>query len=217
MVFHNSFDLNEFLAYLLPGSLLLIAAHYFFGPALAAIFASQIAPLTTSAGVLGLVSYFAAALAAGHLASVWTRVIMRPLSRLINRNARMLPLGASESKFYGPGVKAAIQERFSSTFKMKLEDPAVSAAAPRLIRSYVLQNSQTTTAARDQIVRARSLCGNLTLPLLVFALILIQQRNYILAALTAVTVVALVYKQADLDIREWKEIYTGFLALGRHT
>jgi len=234
----NNFDINEFLGYILPGSLLLLWLQYTAADLDVSGLQTQWQGMPTAyAGVLIIVLFIAGSMICGYLCSIFTRFFMRPLVWMFNGNPRKVVLYAqdgctwldklraaiakrfpekqpvTEDRFYSPAVLKKISDQFHAVYGLDLKDPTIANAAPRMIRSYVLQNSQAAFFFRERVVRTRAFCGHLALPLLLIGVSLFLNGQVILGFLDMGLVILLTWKQSDLDEREWKEIYMSFIGL----
>jgi hypothetical protein len=210
--FQNNFDFGEFLAYLLPGALLFFAFNLLFGRSVDLLSSGETDLLQSYGSVLGIIFVVAISIAAGHLCSVWTRWVLRPLAWRLGGNPR-LDILKSSSAFYSGEFRRRLALKFSEVVGVSMLDAEIAPAVPRLIRSHVLNKMPATFILRERHVRARGLCGNLSAPLLIFFLIFLAQGQCLLALATLLGTCALFVKQQDLDVREWKEIYTAFLTI----
>lgn len=207
-----NFDLEEFIAYLLNGSLLLIAVNQYI-PLSGILFSIEIFKADSlPQNVVNTLVFAAAAILGGHISSIISRYIIRHLIWRFVERPRNLPFTSEGSNFWTQNLRETIQRKTNQVFN-ELDVELNSRSSPRLIRSYVLCHSREISEIRVRIVRARSLCANAVFPLLLFSGGLIWAQSYLLGAVLAVCALLLALKQHDLDTREWKEIYLGFLAL----
>jgi hypothetical protein len=219
MQFQNNFDLEEFLAYLLPGFTCIVLLYAKWSSNFV-----QFVPSLNKYGpeylilFLSIVFCVALSLALGHLCSVFSRFVIRPLlyAVLFDPEKSIIPSRQRrgiEKSFYSPTITKKIAERFTRIFDLDLNDPGVQASVPRLIRAYVFSKTPASLIVRDRIVRARSLCSNL-IPAISLAIILFYNSlGTVYCIVLAISAALLVIKQFSLDIRESKEIYTTFLSL----
>jgi hypothetical protein len=213
MQFHNNFDLEEFLAYLLPGFLflgILILEHK---PWFATVF--QVLPAGTSdffTVFLLVVLFITISVILGHVFSLASRYVWRVLTNLLFGDPEKAIFATSDA-YFTTALNQLLANRFARVFGAAMNDDGIRPAVPRLIRSYVFTRSQSASVARERIVRSRSICSNLITPILIIAAL--GPLNIPLSARIALAVVALLLliKQRDLDVRESKEIYLTFAAL----
>ena len=211
-----SFDFDEFLAFLLPGCFMFMSLEHLF-PGMFDVF-SQFKPVETDtyAFLVQVLAAGAVALVLGHMSSVFARQLIRRTLRKFFGNPRAKIFNSKEYKFWNPSFREVFFEKFENIFGYALvvNSPAGEIkntdSAPRLIRSYVLNNYPATREIRNRIVRTRSLCGNSFLPILIFLISSIINSQWLMSFILALAGFLLLWKQYDLDIREWKEIYTAF-------
>lgn len=207
-----SFDLEEFIAYLLNGSLLLVALNQYIPLSSLVVSIEIFKPDTLAQNVVNTLVFAAAAILGGHISSTISRYLIRQLTWRLVQRPRNVPFTAAGSKFWSENLRAAIEQKAVQVFQ-GLDVELTPRSTPRLIRSYVVSHSQEISEIRTRIVRARSLCANAVFPVLLFSGGFFWAQNYFAGALLAGCAVLLAIKQHDLDGREWKEIYLGFLAL----
>jgi hypothetical protein len=206
----TKYNVSELIAYLLPGSILVIIVYYFWVGMPQTFTDIKDDKIRLAVEVL---LYFGASLAGGHICSVWDRWILRPILHSIAGNPRTAILNSKGTKFYSTEIKLAIKSKFHKIFNLDMNNQAIRNAVPRLIRSYVLEHSSSIPVIRNNIVRVRSMAGNLSLPLIILSFLCCIDRQYTLCLLLLLACCALLIKQVDLDIREWKEVYLGFLCV----
>jgi hypothetical protein len=206
------FDLDEFLAYLLPGALVVILAHSVFGVDAARNMLDLKLPAPDyTTGVLGLLAYLGMTLAAGHVASIWSRAVVQPLVRSIAGDPQTAIFASSDHAFYSADFRKLVYDKFKGLFNFDIDAPGMREASLQMVRAYVLKNSAAAITVRERVVRARSMCGNLTFPLILFA-ILLSCRGYWLYALLALVIAGLLAaKQHLLDQREYRAINSYFV------
>ncbi len=205
------FDLDEFLAYLLPGALLVILGHGVFGFGLASKNLDLKLPAPeVAAAVLALFAYLGLSLAAGHVASIWTRGVLQPLVRSMAGDPQSAIFGGSDRRFYTAHFRRLVSEKFEQVFRTPMGE--MEAAAPLMIRAYVLKRSAAAITVRERVVRARSLCGNLTLPATLFVVVLLWFDQYWQAIVPLVIAAILAVKQHLLDQREYRSINSYFIS-----
>lgn len=207
------YNFNEFISYLLPGSILIAIFYYCFDANILLLIEAKVIASKQYSVAIGVLLYFGASLTAGHICSVWTRWVIRPFLRRFIGNARLSILGSNTDLFYSTKIKAKIHSKFKDVFDIDMDDNDIHDAVPRLIRSYVLEHSSSIPSIRNHIVRVRSLSGNLLLPLMILTVIFCVESQYMISVLSLFVCVVLVIKQMDLDVREWKEIYIGFICI----
>jgi hypothetical protein len=209
---HFDFDIDEFLAYLLPGALVVILIYSIFGAdSVRDVLNLKFFEPEYTRALLGLSAYLGLTLAAGHVASLWSRIVVQPLIRVVVGNPKKAIFGGSDKAFYTPELRKAISDKFANVFKFSLET-AGEKAAPLMIRAHVLQHSSAAVTIRERVVRARSLCGNLTFPLIMFVVLLIYRGYWLFAAVPFAIAVLLAVKQHLLDRREYRAINSYFVA-----
>lgn len=218
MQFQNNFDLEEFIAYLLPGFLFLGSIAIERATTLNGLL---VALDKLSSGFVGgfvfVVMFVTLSLILGHVSSVFTRSVQRPLINAIFGDPEEAILNEGRTtaltRFFTPELSSAIRDRFEAVFGLDPLAAGIRPAVPRMIRGYVFERSENTTSIRRQIVRHRAICGNLVVPVLATTLygsIAIGPLGYLGALAIAG---ALLWKQRDLDVRESKEIYLNFLVI----
>lgn len=205
-----SFDIDDFLAYLLSGTLMLVVLYLFFPQ----LFSDKTTPQSHESKVymaaLGVMLVSALVLLLGHISSIINRYAIRYLTRCFV-NPREYVFSESNSKsFWSSSLKKRVYQEFENIFGYPITDTEIK-TAPRLIRSYVLNNYSATLETRKRIVRARSLCGNSIPPIFLFTAYFITKCEWLMTALTFFSGCLLLIKQIDLDQREWKEIYSAFI------
>jgi hypothetical protein len=212
-----NFDLDEFIAYILNGGLVLVALNGLI-PIDVITQLDTFFPADAGASAVGKTVLIAAlSLLAGHISSVFARRVLRPLIRRMSKASRLKPWENGHwkkggSAFWTEELCKNLQTAFVQAFP-SLTVEGSKLAAPRLVRSFVIQRSSAVRETREHIVRARSLCANAILPLGLFVGLAVQGDTFVIAGLLVAAICVLISKQTDLDHREWKEIYTGFLAL----
>lgn len=207
-----NFDIDEFLAYLLPGALVVILAHSVFGADAARNMLDLKLPepnFTTA--VLGLFAYLGLSLAAGHVASFWSRFVVQPLTRRIAGDPQTAIFGGSDHLFYSEEFRTLVADKFESLFNVPMRSPGMEEAAPQMIRAHVLKSSPAAVSIRERIVQARSMCGNFTFPLVLFAVLLVWRGHWPHALLVVVIAAVLAAKQHLLDRREYRSINSYFI------
>lgn len=230
MQFQNNFDLEEFLAYLLPGFLVLGFSTLLNIEILTTL---QQRFSSTNSGIeftfLFIVIFVTASIVVGHGISFLVRKVVRwAMNRALSDPEELIatdPLSKGAAKFLDSEAVKWLQTEFAATFGKSPTEVAIKQLAPRLIRTYVFEESARIGATRDAIVRHRSICANLAVALILVAgLVWFDAASGAffppLAAaakigLLLVLASILLAKQRDLDIRETKEIYIGFLVLCR--
>lgn len=221
MGFTNNLDLDELLSYFLSGSLL-IAVVVVGNPQLANELAAATGPLegTAFAALVQFVLLSSLSLILGHILSILVRTVVRGLINKVLFDPRHAVLPSSghdagkraASEFFTNEFRIAFSEKFQAEFGNTLENVPES-SVPRMVRSYVFSNSETATAIRERIVRARSFCGNMALSLIIGSLA--NVNGFGMAVHFSMWAMAsfLIMKQRSLDVREAKEIYTHFLVI----
>lgn len=230
MQFQNNFDLEEFLAYLLPGFLVLGFVALLNVESLVGI--QQRFPGASSGiefAFLFITLFVTASIVVGHAISFVVRKFARwAMNRVLSDPEQLIaadPQSTGAGKFVDNGTIQWLQTEFAATFGKEPTDPAIKQVAPRLIRAYVFEESARIGATRDAIVRHRSICANLAIALILVAGLVwfdaaggaLLPPSAAAAKIGALLILALILfaKQRDLDIRETKEIYVGFLVLRR--
>jgi hypothetical protein len=210
---HLEFDIDEFLAYLLPGALVVIVGHSIFGTDAARNLLDLKLPQPDyTTGVLSLLAYLGLTLAAGHVASIWSRAVLQPLIRLIAGDPQTAIFGGSDRSFYTADFRKLVRDKFQHLYKHAIDTPGMREAAPQMIRAYVLKNSSAAITIRERVVRARSLCGNLTFPLLLFSILIFLHGYWLSSILPLAIAVLLAAKQHVLDQREYRAINSYFVS-----
>jgi hypothetical protein len=146
------------------------------------------------------------------VASIWSRSVVQPLVRTIAGDPQTAIFGGSDHAFYTADFRKLVHSKFESVFKFALESPGMREAAPQMIRAHVLKNSSAAITIRERVVRARSLCGNLTFPLVLIVILLLCRGHWIQALLPLVIAGILAAKQHLLDQREYRAINSYFIA-----
>jgi len=213
-----NFDLDEFIAYLLTGGLLVLIVGKIFEKKV-----SHIMPIVLSAdnpaGTLALAVIFGSfALIAGHFCSIVSRYITRNIIWFFTRRPREIPFYNQHHKFWHPLMKTRLRHKLAQDFgsifdKEDTEDYLMQASkfAPRLVRAKVLHECECTRTSRLRIVRARSFVANSVTPLCVLAYLFYIYEENVASGICIFISVLLMVKQHDLDKREWKEIYSAYL------
>lgn len=166
--------------------------------------------------VVSVIAITALILVLGHLSSVITRSITRPLLHGVFFNPRKKIFHSGNDKFWNSDFKERVYENFYTIFGYSVSEENKPDSTPRLIRSYVLNHYSATREIRDRIVRARSLCANSVLPVILFALSSFKTGNHVSGTALLFLALSMLWKQHDLDNREWKEIYTAFADMQQH-
>lgn len=210
-----NFDIDEFIAYLLNGGLFIGAFLYIFPDTQATRLLLDEQRTAPQYELVILVGVAAAALVAGHVSSMASRFIVRRATWWLLGRPREAPFSAKIGQFWTEEVCLALQRRFEEEFGSKLvygpSRDQMKTLAPRMIRTSVIGRNSSIMSIRERIVRARSFCANSVLPLAVFAVGLIVEQNFVVGGVVLIIALLMVVKQHDLDVREWKEIYVGFL------
>jgi hypothetical protein len=210
---HLEFDIDEFLAYLLPGALVVILAHSIFGiDAAQNLLDLKLPQPDYTTGMLCLFAYLGISLAAGHVASIWSRAVLQPLVRSIAGDPQTAIFGGSDRFFYTADFRKLVHDKFQHLYKSAIDAPGMREAAPQMIRAHVLKNSSAAITVRERVVRARSLCGNLTFPLVLFAVPLACRGDWLHTLLPLLIAGLLAAKQHLLDQREYRAINSYFIA-----
>ncbi len=219
MHFETNFDLDEFLAYLVPGSICSIILYIKFSPMVITVIPklNQYGP-EYAILFLFTVFFIAISLAIGHLCSVLGRNIIRPLIYLIfgdpDFSIFVFRHGFwTDKEFYSVPLTKAVSNRFKAAFGLAMEDRKLVRAVPRLIRSYVFLRAPMAIVVRDRIVRARSICGNLIFPTLLAIILFYADLGFVYSGALLGSAILLIVKQMSLDSRESKELYAAFLGL----
>lgn len=233
--FQNTFDLDEFLAYLFPGSLFLGVLLLNDGRGVFdayATAANQTSELFI--GAMVFVVFLGASLICGHVFSIISRVLWRPLLNWLagedperaifhlKKEDRIAPpkwpLGRVFGRldaFFTVELNAKLDAAFQQVYGSSIGDKGIRPAVPRMIRSYAFANSARANASREQIVRSRSICANLATPVLFLAATGPFDMDWIWRVGLLACGILLLCKQRDLDLREAKETYLYFLAITR--
>jgi hypothetical protein len=207
------FDIDEFLAYLLPGALIVILARSVATTdAVRDILDLKLFEPEFARTLIGVSAYLGASLAAGHVASVWTRFVVQPLVRAIFGNPQSAVFGQSDSHFYTPQFRKLVHDKFNTIFNAAIDSPGMRGPALQMIRAHVLRNSSAAITVRERVVRARSLCGNMTLPVILFALLLFHSAHVTYGLVLLAIAVLLAAKQHLLDQREYRSINSFFVS-----
>ncbi len=214
-----NFDLEDFVAYLLNGGLMVAALSMLTGTTLEKLMADVDVPAGDTSSLFLIVVSVALILIAGHVSSVFSRYVTRRTIWWLVGSPRERPFSYANESIFGDErslwnneLSVRLREALAVLQTFSNEQDLIR-AAPRLIRSYVLERSERLRERRNRLVQARSICANAVLPMLLFALHFLRSDQPAMVLLTLVTVVILLCKQHDLDRREWKEIYVGFLVL----
>ncbi len=206
------FDLDEFLAYLLPGALLIVLGHAVFGvQAVKYLLDLKLPEPNYTTAFLSLFSYLAISLTFGHVASLWNRYVIQPIMQRIAGDPQSAIFGDIDQGFYSQHFRTLISERFARLYGADLYAPAMREAAPHMIRAHVMRTCPAAVSARDKVVRARSLCGNLTLPMILFGVQLLSKSAWLVAPVPILVAALLAQKQHILDRREYRTISTFFI------
>lgn len=214
-----NFDIDDFIAYLLSGALMLISLVQMCPSIIEIVVKNYTFSLKNQLAVevLSILSLMSVVLLLGHVSSIFSRSHVRPLLRKFLFNPRMDALFDElyVDEFWSNEFKRKIFTNFNNKFGVDINE--CKDAAPRIIRSYVVNNNAETKEVREKIVRTRSLCSNCTLPIFVLTLtsfiqaILKADPSLLPLSLTFLLIfLYIIIKQIDLDLREWKEVYTAF-------
>lgn len=214
-----NFDLEDFVAYILNGCLLIAALSMLTGITFESLTAGTSVPEGDTASFFLIGVSMALILVAGHASSVFSRYVTRRATWWFVGSPRERPFGYSREPVFGGGG-ALWNDDLLTRLRNALDDLQTFdqdldriRAAPRLIRSYVLERSERLRERRSRLVQARSVCANAVLPMLLFALHSLLNGQLAVFLMSLGTAAILLCKQHDLDRREWKEIYVGFLVL----
>lgn len=219
----SKLDLDELLNYLISGSFFLAA--FIIGQPWLYHIASHLnkshfsffldtAPL--------IVIIFTMALFLGHTFSLIVRYGLRVIQNFLLGDPENAIFEKGDSIFGKKACPKFFTEKFihlvEEKYKKIYEIPSINnedliKPIPRMIRSYVLHHSESARKARDQIVRARSFCANLSIAFILSSLANILSFPFIIHLLLWLGALTLMIKQRSLDKRESQEIYTHFLAL----
>ena len=213
MQFQNNFDLEEFLAYLLPGFLFLGWYILEYKTAIASI--SQAFPAGTSDFFIVfvlIVLFVTVSVILGHVFSLASRFVWRTLTNRFVGDPEQLVFSSNDG-FFSPPLNALIAGRFLQVFGVEMTEVSIRRAVPRLVRSYVFTQSPPAATSRERIVRSRSICSNLVTPLLAIAVLGGLGMSVTARIILVAAALLLLLKQRDLDVRESKEIYLTFVAL----
>lgn len=210
-----NFDVDEFLAYLLTGCFLLVSIGRFSPHMLNDFISFGLSEKGVHVTFVTVVAAAALILVLGHLSSVVARGVTRSVLHGFFFNPRYMIFYSVDDKFWNRPFKQRVYDNFMTNFGYTVSGKIQSEAAPRLIRSYVLNHYPATREIRNRIVRARSLCANSVLPVTIFSLSLFKVGNIMSGSAFFILALSMLWKQHDLDIREWKEIYTAFANLPR--
>jgi hypothetical protein len=218
MHFSANFDLDEFLAYLIPGGLLLAVIAWMNFELLEHLIPKEM-PKGLLGSLLTLSSVIALALASGHALSIFSRVVVRTVLNaafgdpddIIFRDARRSRSFGAFTAYFSDEVIVAIESKFNTIFGHAASAPGYRLAAPRIIRSYVISANTAVRVQRERIVRTRAMCANLFIPCLLLAIVLFRGGGAAAGSLLFSASLLLIAKQRILDVRETKEVYIGFI------
>lgn len=211
--FQNNFDLEEFLAYLLPGAVYLSAVLLAFPVELQSLknTYSSIAPDLAVGFVFTLV-FLAISLLFGHIFSVISRFVWRNILHLVFDDPELM-IFKNNHKVITQSIKIKIDEKFQALFSLDPKKEDVKASFPKIVRSYVLLNSEKSAEIRKVTVRSRLMCANFMTPIVLILLSspsFMKVQHYFAAILI---LILLFVRQYYLDTREARELYLAFLAL----
>ena len=207
------FDLEEFLAYLLPGAIVLLVA-YPFAPMGVVSYLDSIklpGPALVTGGVVSL-SYLGLALAAGQLTTVWRRFIVQPLIKKCLGDPQYSIVDGKDHSFFCESAREAVSRQLKM-MGFSMDDVNNRHVIPDIIRAHVIQNVPPAVVARDRWIRARSLGGNLNLPLLLMIPLAIRFGNAWLALIPLAAAVLLAARQFTLDRRESRALVIHFILI----
>ena len=209
-----TFDIDEFISYLLNGSLLLFALIYLYQNQQLFYFSGNADYFLKMGLTIHTIGFIALSFLLGHISSVFSRNIVRNLIWRFVKRPREIPFVRYSSAFWTPYFNHRVRELAEQKFALHQLNPyTMQKIAPRIIRSYALERSVTLRDTRNRIVRSRALCANSILPLVVFGISSILSGNNYLLSVIILAVFAMMMKQHDLDEREWKEVYTYFITI----
>jgi hypothetical protein len=221
-----TFDLGEFLSYIIPGFLLLVAGTFWFP--------DEIKLYITAYDALGLPGWLAdpaplllaicLSVACGHLTTVWRRGL---LDRVIDfgwgkardvvlRGQTLAKPGKKSNPYALPSALVdTISVGMKGTYALDLNDKDQQRAAIKVMESALAQQAATGFKTIDHHTRARSLCGNLVFPMLVLAidLAVLNSRNILPATLAGLATYFLAVKYRDLDLRQARDTVLAYAAL----
>lgn len=164
MQFQNNFDLEEFLAYLLPGFLMLGVLIFEYKGWFAGLY--QALPPGTSeffSVFLLIVLFVTVSVVLGHVFSLVSRFVWRTLTNLLCGDPEKA-IFAAKHRYFTPTLNQLIAGRFAHVFGIAMNEQGIRNAVPRLIRSYVFTRSQTAAVSRERIVRSRAICSRASPP-----------------------------------------------------
>lgn len=213
MEFRSTFDLEDFLAYLLPGFLMLGVLIFDYRDWFAGLY--QGLPPGTSeffSAFLLIALLVTVSVVLGQIFSLVSRFVWRTLTNLLLGDPEEAIFSAKHH-YFTPTLNQLIARQFARVFGASMTEEGIRDAVPRLIRSYVFTRSQNAAVSRERIVRSRSICSNLVSPVLIIAFLGPFNMNWCVRAALVLTALLLLIKQRDLDVRETKEIYLTFAAI----
>lgn len=224
MQFQNNFDLEEFLAYLLPGFLFWLGVAISYPDALASTFV-PLKDRTSEllAGFILSVSFIAASLLAGHVFSFVSRRVWQPFVNIFGADPERVIFthlrgrsSAALRAFFSPSILLLIKARFQQIYGVDYDTDEVAPATPRMIRAAVAREGSAVTATRQQVVRARALCSNMVTPVLILPWLLpLAAPSWVTITIGILIAAMLLLKQRELDVREVKETYLAFIAIAK--
>jgi hypothetical protein len=176
MLQFGGFDFDEFISYLIPGSLfvgaLVLPENAI---ALGEIISGIDSGSNSNSTILKFFVFIGASLITGHFFSVISRYVWRPLTYLFVSGDPAFAIfskNANSNQFFTDELNELIAKKFKEIFGEELSSPHLRRSIPRLIRSYVFAKDERAFARREKIVRSRLLCANFVTPLVVLSIVL---------------------------------------------
>ena len=203
-----TFDLGEFLAYVLPGFLLTVAVGYLVYPdliAFDALIRGAVSEKSWLPDVTILILLIAASVIGGHLCTVWRRW---PLSKIV------FPCGKPAQKIFGGGsdylpepTRLKLADEMRLYFGLDITNRSHQGASVRTMELELLRNADDGSDQIDHHTRSKSMCGNFTAPLALIAVELfwMHQSNILPGIIVAISTIVLAYKFWDLERRQVRD------------
>jgi len=212
MQFQNRFDIEEFLAYLLPGAtftaLVALNGHAEF-LALRQNWSSVLPDLTY--GFVITLIFLSISMLFGHVFSVISRFVWRKMLHLAFGDPENI-IFKENNRLFAKTIRTEIFEKFKFLFGFEPTDNSVKPLVSKLIRSYVLSENNSAADIRQVTVRSRLLCANFLSPI---AIAVFFQPSWLDCKITWIAVIVFVLlfvRQHYLDSREARDIYLAFLS-----
>jgi hypothetical protein len=205
-----TFDLGEFLAYVLPGFLLSVAVAYLIYPDLI-VFDSLIRGAVSSKDswlpdVMILLLLIVASVIGGHLCTVWRRWVLSKVVFPCGKPAGKMFVGGSD--YLPEPARQKLAEEIQLYFGLNITNRSHQGASLRIMELELLRNEDDGSSQIEHHTRSKSMCGNFTAPLFLLSIELFWFHSsnvgpgLLLLGATAV----LTYKFWDLERRQVRDV-----------